>query len=185
MAGIEFQEIASRLTCEDFARHELQVNRNGRARCPFHGGEHFNLKFFPDGRCYCHVCHRAADVVGLAAATWSTSQLEAARMLNDIFHLGVESSEPDAEAARHRQQEREEQERAQREREQRWLDHCPDFFPASDEYHAALADLGRYTASDMDTPEGTAALARCVAAKQAYYEVWRAMTGGDNDVGAI
>ena len=88
MPGIEFKQVADRLTAEQFARNHLRL-RGNRAQCPFHGGEHYNLQFFRDGKCHCHVCHRGGDVVALAAATWGTTQAEAAALLNDEYHLGL------------------------------------------------------------------------------------------------
>lgn len=93
MARIEFAAVARVLTCREFAEAEGMKMRGGRAQCPFHGGEHYNLKFFDDGRCYCHVCHETADVVKLASAVWHTSQRDAAVELNERFKLGLKPTD--------------------------------------------------------------------------------------------
>ena len=110
---IEFKDVASLLSCRKFAEVEMVTGRNGRARCPFHGGEHYNLQFFKDGRCYCHVCHKAGDVVTLASAVWHVSQREAAEMLNEQFILGLDHQAPTPED-RERWQRRLDQRDAQR-----------------------------------------------------------------------
>ena len=90
MAGIDFRAVAAAVTCRDFADRYMEL-RGGRARCPFHGGHDFNLAFNRDGRCHCYVCmgDGARDVVGLAAAVWGTSQLDAAKRLNQEYGLQI------------------------------------------------------------------------------------------------
>lgn len=95
MAGIEFKAVAAALSCRKFAASEMEL-RGGRGKCPFHGGEHYNLQFFDDGRCYCHVCHKAADTVQLSAAVWGCSQMEAADALNKRFNLHLDGKAPTA-----------------------------------------------------------------------------------------
>ena len=114
MAGIEFRDVARLLSCREFAEAEMTLRR-GRAACPFHGGEHFNLQFFDDGRCYCHVCHQAADVVQLAAAVWHCTQMEAADALNKRFNLHLDGKTPTAAEAdvwRHKRLTREDKQQA-------------------------------------------------------------------------
>lgn len=96
MAGIEFKSVAAALSCREFAEAEMEL-RGKRGKCPFHGGEHYNLQFFDDGRCYCHVCHKAADVVQLAAAVWHCSQVEAADELNKRYNLRLDKAPTAAE----------------------------------------------------------------------------------------
>lgn len=96
IVAIEFADVARLLTCREFAEAEMDL-RGGRSKCPFHGGEHYNLQFFDDGRCYCHVCHKAADVVQLAAAVWSCSQVEAADELNKRYNLRLDKAPTAAE----------------------------------------------------------------------------------------
>lgn len=188
MAGIEFREIANRLTCEEFARRELPMKGN-RAKCPFHGGEHYNLKFFRDGRCYCHTCHQAGDVVQLAAATWHVSQMDAARTLNRDFSLGVSDGGPDPALMKQRQQEQAAREKERQKRERLWVDSCDDLTSAINDFYVARAELSTYTETDMNTPNGMAALAHCLQAKAHMDEIWERMTGKkaiyDNDDGVF
>lgn len=150
--GIEFSDVARLLTCEQFARRELRM-RGNRAQCPFHGGERYNLAFYRDGKCYCHVCHKVADVVGLAAATWHTNQMDAARLLNDEYRLGLSGSVPTDEQRRRRDREREAHERAA-------LDEREQFKQAFDELFEARANIEKFTIADAEKPEFQAALIR-------------------------
>ena len=163
MPGLEFADVAAALTAEQFARHEMQM-RGKRAKCPFHGGEHYNLQFFSDGKCYCHVCHKSADVVQLAAAVWHTNQLDAARLLNDDFNLGLTGSVPTDEQRRQRQRERDQREReAQRQREA-WT-------AAADDLREAERVTDGLTLADADNPATWAAVARLGKAQ----DTWHAM----------
>lgn len=97
MASIEFKDVARLLSCREFVEAEGLPIRGGRTRCPLHGGRNFNFALLDDGRAYCHVCHRASDVVQLAAAVWHMSQRDAAVELNQRFHLGLTETMPTAE----------------------------------------------------------------------------------------
>ena len=175
--GIEFREVAQRLTCEQFARSgELPVKGN-RAKCPAcDHPDHYNLSFFRDGRCRCFKCAFTGDVVQLAAVTWHVSRVDAARTLNQEFHLGLSDGGPDPAILKQRQLERATQLEEQREREERWLTHCDKLTPALDEFHAACADLRRYNPDDL-TPDGVQALTRAAVAKAQLDDVWSAMCG--------
>lgn len=115
--AIEFADVARLVSCREFADAEGMKMRGGRAVCPFHGGEHYNLQFFDDGKCYCHVCHKAADVVQLAAAVWGCSQVEAAGELNRRFNLHMDTKTPTAAEADAWQRKRNQREGRQREAE--------------------------------------------------------------------
>lgn len=167
MPGLEFADVARALTCEEFARHEMDL-RGNRAKCPFHGGEHFNLQFFKrDGRCHCHVCHRTADVVQLAAAVWNIGQLEAARQLNSEFNLGLMDGTPTDEQRQQRQRERER--RAAAERAEREAGAA-----AAEELREAERAAAGFTVADADNPATWAAVARMGAA----LDRWNAMQAG-------
>ena len=118
VAAIEFSDVAAALSCEQFARQELEM-RGRRAKCPWcPNPEHYNLAFLPDGKAYCHKCHKGGDVVTLAAAVWHMSQREAAAELNTRFKLGLGAETVTAadlerrRAARQADRERREAERA-------------------------------------------------------------------------
>lgn len=171
MSGIEFAEIAARLDCATFAAREMRVS-HGRAQCPFHGGERFNLQFFPrDGRCYCHVCHRTADVVQLAAAVWHTNQLDAARILNEEFSLGVDAGTPTDEQRQRRQRDREQHEADERAAREAWARACS-------EEQAAQRAIERFSVEDAEKPEFTRALTRLCEAQQLCDVLWADVTGG-------
>lgn len=172
MAGIEFKEVSARLSCETFARRELDM-KGSRARCPFHGGQNFNLRFFPNGKCYCHVCHKAGDVVQLASATWNMSQLDAARALNKVFNLGVPDGGPDPEVVKRRQREQAAREAEERERERCWNANSAEYLKACDVYRVCLVDAENMA----NTPQGAAAKARLEQARRRLADVWARMTG--------
>lgn len=165
VAGIEFKEVADRLTCEQFALRELEV-RQHRAKCPFHHGEHYNLQLLRNGKCYCHVCHKGGDVVTLAAATWGTTQLQAAKLLNEQFALGVEDSDaPTLDVLEQRERERRERDRQREEERKRWSAAC-------DREREARAKLERFTAADADKAEFDQALQNMVKAQTELDLMW-------------
>lgn len=170
MPGLEFADVARLVSAEQFAQREMKLVR-GRAQCPFHGGEHFNLQFFKDGRCFCHVCHKSADSVQLAAAVWHTSQVEAAQLLNDDFNLGLTGSTPTNEQRQQRQRDREARAAAEQAQRDEWGRLC-------DEERAAQTAIERYTVDDADTPAFNQALARLCAAQTAVDVMWAETIGG-------
>lgn len=164
VAGIEFKDVARLLSCEQFAQREMRL-RGKRAQCPFHHGEHYNVTFNRDGTCHCFVCGRTADVVQLAAAVWHTSQMDAARMLNDDFNLGLTAEMPTDEQRQRRQRERARREAEQREQREAWTRAC-------DDEREARAKLARFTAADADKPEFDQALRQMAAAQTALDVMW-------------
>lgn len=160
MPWIQFSDVAQALSCADFARHEMRM-QGKRAQCPFHGGEHFNLQFFGDGRAYCHVCHRSANVVQLAAAVWRTNLHDAAVELNQRFRLGLETDAVDGAELDRRRAEREAARQAEAEaRAARMLE----YNNAADELREAERALLRRSDTDW-TPELTAAVKRLARAQ--------------------
>lgn len=175
MPGIDFDAVSSALSCRDFAESEMELNRAGRARCPFHDGASFNLAFMPDGRCYCHACHRAGNSVQLAAAVWHLSELDAARELNERFRLGItterlpasERARRDAERAAERARKAEE---LKRERAA--------WGRAADNLRDAERDLWRYHIGDADKPEFCVALLRFSIAQDCWHNLWATLVRG-------
>ncbi len=170
MPGLEFADVARLVSAEQFARREMRLVR-GRAQCPFHGGEHFNLAFYRDGRCHCFQCNKTADVVQLAAAVWHTSQVEAAQLLNEDFNLGLTGSVPTNEQRQQRQRDREARAAAEQARRDEWGRLC-------DEERAAQTAIERFTVDDADRPEFNQALARLCAAQTAVDVMWAETIGG-------
>lgn len=160
--AIEFKDVARALSCREFAEMEMEVNRAGRARCPFHGGTHGNLAFYDDGRCHCFKCGRTADVVQLAASVWHMEQREAAEELNSRFHLGLSSETVSPSERKRRDQARQEarelREMVRRSEAEAWSRACED-------ERRAQADIERFTVEDADKPEFNQALQRLCAAQ--------------------
>lgn len=146
MAGIDFQAIKASISCEDFAREWLET-RGKRAKCPFHGGEHYNLAFNRDGGCYCFVCHQAGDVVQLAAAVWGCDQLTAARQL--AGELGLDTG--DAGGNWREQRERRQRERQEREQERQAAARA--WAAACDQLRQLEQAAARFTVADAERAE--------------------------------
>lgn len=162
MAGIEFKDVSRLLSCREFAEAEGLPIRGGRTRCPLHGGRNFNFALLDDGRAYCHVCHRAADVVQLAAAVWHMSQRDAAVELNERFHLGLAGeSLTDAERERRRR----DRERARDLQILKRRAEAAEWSAACDAERAARAALERFTEADAETPAFDLALKRLADAQ--------------------
>ena len=67
------------------------VGHDGRCRCPFHGGDHRNLKLYGANRgYYCFVCHEHGDVIRLVKEYTHCSFIEAIEWLNDSFGLHLD-----------------------------------------------------------------------------------------------
>lgn len=163
MPGIEFAEVARRLSCREFADAEGLELRGGRTRCPFHdGARRFNLAIYDDA-VFCHVCHRRADVVGFAAAVWNTSQYNAAVELNSKYQLGLAGETVTPEERDRREQARREarelKEMVKKVENEAWAAAC-------EEEQAAQRAIERFTQADVDKPAFDAALRRLSDAHQ-------------------
>ena len=161
---IDFKALREQISCKDFARREMKVDRNGkRAVCPFHqGATHYNLQLFDDGF-HCHVCHEAGDVIALAGAVWGLAPKEAAAKLNDDFNLGMSADttnraaiEEKVEARRRELQEAAARRRAETEE---WSEAC-------EAERKAQAAIEHFTVEDAETDNFTRALQRLCAAQQ-------------------
>ncbi|NCD10363.1 MAG: hypothetical protein EOL98_13285 [Negativicutes bacterium] len=75
-------------------KYGLKVNRSGRAQCPLHGGEDYNFKVSNEkgGRCYCFVCNKSVDSIGLAKALMQKEYPDTIRILDQDFGLGIVGS---------------------------------------------------------------------------------------------
>lgn len=164
MAGIEFAEVAARLPAIEFARAAglPMVGRGDRvrARCPFgHDERRFNLAFLPDGKSFCYSCGKPFDTVQLAARVWGMSQLDAARELNQAFHLGIADGTPSADERRQRQQARRTLEDQRREAARSWAAAC-------EAEQETISAMERFKPDDVGTPAHEKAWAAfCEAAK--------------------
>lgn len=120
-----FERLRGEVSALDAAHHYgLEFGRNKRARCPWHNDHHPDLKFFPDGSCYCFSCHQSADAVGLVARILGLSQLDAAKQLAHDFGIADIDGRPDPalieKRRRERREERERREAKKRQFNRRW-----------------------------------------------------------------
>lgn len=70
----------------------LEMNHDGRCRCPFHNGEDFNMKLYMGDKGYhCFVCHEHGDVIALVQKMSNSTFTEAIQWLSDTFHLGIDT----------------------------------------------------------------------------------------------
>ena len=62
--------------------------RQGVCPCPFHNEKTPSMKLYPD-HYYCFGCHAHGDVIDLTAKMRNLSEMDAARLLADAFHVPV------------------------------------------------------------------------------------------------
>jgi hypothetical protein len=95
-----FEYARESVTAEQAAsRYGIQINRGHRARCPFHGGEHFNLSF-KGGGFNCFVCNLSGDAIEFVRLLFQYSKpFEALKRINSDFGLGIDfgREKPEAE----------------------------------------------------------------------------------------
>ena len=171
MAGIEFKDVARRLSCREFAEAEGLPMKSGRLQCPLHGGRNYNMAFCNDGwRVYCHKCGRSGDVVTLAAAVWRLNQRDAAVALNQRFRLGLDADAVDGAELERRRAEREAARQAEAEAR---AARTREYSKAADELREAERAVLRRSDTDW-TPELTAAVQRMARAQDG----WNNLEGG-------
>ncbi|MBE6861482.1 MAG: DNA primase [Ruminococcus sp.] len=71
----------------------INVNRSNMYRCPFHDDKTPSMKIY-DKNYHCFGCGAHGDVIDLTANIFGTSQLEAARRINEDFCLGLDIDKP-------------------------------------------------------------------------------------------
>lgn len=102
-----FDEVKSLLTMDAVARHYgYAPNRAGMIRCPFHNDKNPSMRLY-DRNFHCFGCGAHGDVIDFVSRVFGLSALEAARMLNKDFSLGLSGEPPDLNKQRERQRERE------------------------------------------------------------------------------
>ncbi len=88
-----FTEVRSRVTAKEAAqRYGLEVRRD-KALCPFHSERSASLHFF-DGRFYCFGCHASGSSIDFVARLQGVEPLEACKILNRDFGLGLQFDRP-------------------------------------------------------------------------------------------
>ena len=73
-------------TREAAQRYDVEVNRYGKARCPFHNDRHPSL-FVSDDHYHCFACGEHGDVIDFTAKLYGLSLIEAAQKLTSDFCL--------------------------------------------------------------------------------------------------
>jgi hypothetical protein len=79
-------------------RYGIDVNRYGKALCPFHNDRHPSL-YVADDHYYCFACGEHGDVIDFVGRLFQLSPYDAARKLLADFHLSLDK--PPSVAALH------------------------------------------------------------------------------------
>ena len=78
-------------TREAAARYGVEVNRHGKALCPFHNDRHPSL-FADDDHYYCYACGEHGDVIDFTAKLFGLKLYEAAQKL--AYDFGITQDKP-------------------------------------------------------------------------------------------
>ena len=116
-------------TREAAARYGVEVNRHGKALCPFHNDRHPSL-FVDDDHYHCYGCGEHGDVIDFTAKLFGLKLYEAAQKL--AYDFGITQDKPPTKAMQEKQNRKSE---AQRLRENEKL--C---FSALMEYYKLLQE---------------------------------------------
>ena len=163
------EEIKERVRMEDAVRFYLpgEEFRYGRIRCPFHGGEHFNCAIY-SASFFCFSCKAHGDVISFVEKLMGVEYLEACKMLDRDFRLGLNIGEPVTLAEMVAMDKKLQALKAVRKKENR------ERMQLEDEYDAALRDFATLdiiiTHGDPESSEYTAALRKHPLAKYRFEE---------------
>lgn len=84
-----FEIIMERLELREVVEHYgIEIKRNNTCLCPFHDDHHPSAHVYPQAF-HCFTCNLHYDVLGFVMALFGLSALDAAKKLNDDFHLGI------------------------------------------------------------------------------------------------
>ena len=78
-------------TREAAERYGVEVNRHGKALCPFHNDRHPSL-FVDDDHYYCFACGEHGDVIDFTAKLFGLKLFEAAQKL--AYDFGITQDKP-------------------------------------------------------------------------------------------
>lgn len=82
-------EIKSRLKMPEILRvYGIETNRNGRIKCPLHGGKDYNCGV-KDNYLHCFVCGESVDQIGFVQKYFNLSFQDAIVKLNEDFRLNL------------------------------------------------------------------------------------------------
>ncbi len=88
-----FTEVRTRVTAKEAAqRYGVEVKRDF-AKCPFHGEKTASLHFH-NGGFYCFGCHASGSSIDFVARLQGVEPLEACKILNRDFGLGLRFDRP-------------------------------------------------------------------------------------------
>ena len=87
-------------TREAAARYGVEVNRHGKALCPFHNDRHPSL-FLDDDQYHCFACGEHGNVIDLTAKLYSLSLYDAAKKL--AYDFGITQDKPPDKAMQEKQ----------------------------------------------------------------------------------
>ena len=92
-----FETVKDNVNLREAARlYGIDVNRHGKALCPFHDDRHPSL-YVADDHYYCFSCGEHGDVIDLVSKLFQLSSYEAVLKLIEDFHL--DPDKPPAAAA--------------------------------------------------------------------------------------
>ena len=95
-------------TREAAARYGVEVNRHGKALCPFHNDRHPSL-FVDDDHYYCYACGEHGDVIDFTAKLFGLKLYEAAQKL--AYDFGITQEKPPDKAMQEKQNRKNEAQR--------------------------------------------------------------------------
>ena len=78
-------------TREAAERYGMEVNRHGKALCPFHNDRHPSL-FVDDDHYYCYACGEHGDVIDFTSKLYGLSLYDAAKKL--AYDFGITQDKP-------------------------------------------------------------------------------------------
>ena len=82
-----FETVKDNVSLREVAqRYGIEVNRHGKALCPFHNDRHPSL-YVADNHYYCFACGEHGDVIDFVGRLFQLSPYDAARKLMADFHL--------------------------------------------------------------------------------------------------
>ena len=94
-----FETVKDNVSLREVAqRYGIEVNRHGKALCPFHNDRHPSL-YVADDHYYCFACGEHGDVIDFVGRLFQLSPYDAARKLIADFHL--DPDKPPSAAALH------------------------------------------------------------------------------------
>lgn len=84
-----FEKIKHRLDIRTVAEnYGIEIKRNNTCLCPFHDDHHLSARIYPNAF-HCFTCNIHYDIIGFVMQLFRLSAIDAAKMLNDDFNLGI------------------------------------------------------------------------------------------------